>query len=874
MFEAIKAKCSACLLKKNRNLVDFPVLYESLTSYESLNGGDVLVYLDRPLEKKGRELERIKNGFKSYGLNCDFFYGVECEVDNVKMPSPLYGTYKNCNTQNNIELSNYKVIITIGRALYAITRGDDIPNWQEFVEYQFNPTYFYTALGTSRTRVYPFPSLDEFFAKDNFENKVYVKHQLTEIKKYLAGDIDSREVEPYSYEIVDDANEFLRSNLKGSEMWAFDTETRGLNPYIENPAIKCLTLSKDGKTAYYLRFMDVNTGEIFIDISILSEFLLVKKQIWANGKFDCKWLEKFNVKNCRVDEDVILLFHFLSTERSRNSIKTNCWMLGFGGYERKLDDVKSKLKIKDDYTKIPEIYIAEYASIDVIVTFRLFELGLKLAALQPRVFQVYHQVLEVIPAFLAIEMRGADIDFDYTNKINKELLLTMKDITANIKRELNLLADNDVNSPEKLGKAIEKLKWPCLGRTFRGFYNTADTELKEWEKLGYTQATLIMEYRKISKLQQTFIGSTETSTGVSMFGDEFDIEPKDEGLMKYICYDTKIHPGYNVAMADTARTKHSAPNIAAFPSQGKEAKIFKPVIKCPDDYYIMNMDVAGFQLRLGAIYSGDKNMMDAFINLGGDLHSMTCRNLFARDLSIEEFMKVKKQEPHASFRIKSKRINFALEFGAIPKTLVENLKEDWVISDVYDYLQKNNIMLKPNDDPWLEVAKNIRFQFFQLYYRLEEWHNEQRIIAAEQGYVDTLEGYRRHLPFLKYKGKNEDNKRYFGLWNVCLNTVIQSAESLMMYRNMTKCYNRMLIETPKSSMMSMIHDYVGFYVHKSEILTLFNIVSDSFEDFTTYKVPIEVEISVSKIWESQNATKLTRQNIEEVADNIWMISTE
>ena len=833
MFDGIKAKCGACSLKKKRNLSDFPVLYESPCHYHSLNGGDVLVYLDQPLTSQGRDMERLVNGFASYGLNCDFVYGVECEVNNIKMPSPLYGTYANCNTQSKIDFSKYKVVITLGRALYAITRGDELPNWQEFVEYMFNQTYFYTPLETPRVRVYPFPSLDEFFGKDNFENKVYVKHQINEIQNYLKGPIDAQAIEPFSYEIIEDSSKFLQDNLEGEEMWAFDTETRGLVPYIENPAIKCISMTKDGKHAYYLRFMDTVTGEILIDVDLLSEFLLKKKQVWANGKFDCKWLQEFNVRNCRVDDDVILLFHFLSTERTRNSIKSNCWLIGFGGYEKKLDDLKSKLKIKEDYTKIPEGPLSEYACIDVIVTFRLFELGLKLAELQPSVFKIYREVLEVIPAFLSMEMHGVEINYEYMNVLNIKLRKKMKRIASRLKKNLNLVHDNDVNSPEKLGKALEKLKWPCLGVTLKGVYNTSDTELKEWEKQGYKIATLIIEYRKVSKLQLTFVGTTEIQTNTSMFGEVYEEESREEGLIKYICHDNKIHPGYSVGMADTARTKHSAPNIAAFPAQGKEGKLFKPVIQCPDDYYFLNMDVAGFQLRLGAIYSNDVNMIKAFTELGGDIHSMTCRSLFARSMTLEAFMKVKKSEPYNTQRAKTKRVNFALEFGAIPKTLVENLKEDWVVSDVYDYLKLNNVEFQKSEDPWLVAATHIRQTFFELYYGLEAWHEQQRFRAVQQGYVDTIGGYRRHLPFLKYKGKHVDNKRYYGLLNICLNSPVQSEECLIMYKSMTKCYNRMLKETPKSKMMSMIHDYVGFHVHKTEILELFNIVSDSFEDFTS-----------------------------------------
>lgn len=869
MFDVIKAKCETCLLKKNANRKKFPVYMESDDSILIHNSNsNILVILDQTLNQNGRDFEKIQMAFDRYNLRCDYMVGMECETACNKdmpldhpIPSPFYKIYKSCNTFNSIDIEKYDVIITLGKALYAITQSDNIINWQEFAEFMFNQTYFYTKMGGPKIRVYPLPALHEFFCKDNFENKVFVKYQISEIKKYLHNGIESKDIPAYKVVIVDNPNQFLLDNTVDKKTWALDLETNSLNPFIEKPYIKCFTMSHDGETGYYLDFDK-------IDINTLDNFLKNNIQLWAQGQFDGKWLINKGIKNFHVDEDIILLFHILSTERTRNSIKTLSYLIGFGGYQEELDEVKSRYKIVD-YTKIPFDILSNYATLDPIVTRKLRFLADPLIEKQPQIKELYATILSAFPAFMEMEMRGFDINTDYLNNLNNELKEKIKNLELSIAKTLKIHPDK-VGSTDVLAKALQKAKLPKIRTTTKGYYGTADSELKQWSKMGYEIADKIIEFRKVAKLQQTFVGSTKDDVHETVFGEDIVVDREvDEGLVKYISHDGRIHPSYGVGLADTVRTKHRSPNSAAFPSQGEEGRIFKPIIACPEDFYIMNMDVSGFQLRLGAIYSGDKNMADAFLNLGGDLHSMTAQATLMRNVSLENFIKHKKEEPYATYRFKAKKVNFALEFGAVEKTLSEHLEEDWTEDDIREFIAENHLINQDNEPHLYTVAREIRKRFFLKYPGLEKWHGKTRETAKLQGYVNTIDGgYRRHLPFLTYHGKDEDNKRYYGLLNVCLNTMIQAHEAIIMYRSIAECHTAMKHEQLVSKMMSMIHDYVGVYTHKKEISRVYEIVRDSFQDMTTYSIPIEIEITIDKIWEATDAIKLTDKNYIEVAKKL------
>lgn len=878
LFSSIKSKCSQCLLKtkqKSKSEHHFHVLNELDSPWlHKGQNSNVLVIVEQPqdsTEQHKKNLRILKNYIlREQRINADFIVGIECEVDEYFtderdrvlgrldwLPNPYHSIYSCCNTIE--DFYQYDVIITVGKGLYTVTKSDDINSWEEFVEFKFNPTYFYTEFNTKKIRVYPLPEMASLFL-DNFETHVYLMHQMREILTYLRGNID-KENDPHECIIVDDPNEFLLQHMD-EEIVACDIETSEMTNFNDmfnkGFEIICVTMSFDGKTGYFLPFNK-------IDKETLSEFFKRVKQIWANGKFDCKCLTLMGIKNCRVDEDVILLFHMLSTERSRNSIKTLAWLIGFGGYDKELEKIKKEYKI-NDYRRIPKDILVPYSCLDPIVTFRLYQLGTDLGKKQQQVIQCYRELIETFPSYLEMEINGIELNYDYLNKFDKDLQIKIKDIATEIAIELSL-NESDISSAEKLGKALERKKLPAINRVKKGHFATGESELLAWSKKGYKIADKIIEFRKTSKLRDAFVGNTEKITREEIFDGYISDDTKSVGLTKFICDDLRLHPIYGVAMTDSGRDKCASNNAMQLPSQGEEGKLFKPVIGCPEDYYILNLDYSGFQLRIGAHYSKDKNMMDAFIKYGADIHSITASNLFVRDKSLEEFMQLKKIEPFKSLRFKSKSINFRFLFGGVAKTFVPQLKDEWTVGDMKDYAEKNNIpILEDEDETWLKVAEDIREKFFKAYPDLlTNYIERNRRLATRDGYVDSDGGWRRHLPYLMYFGKNTNNKKYYGMLNICVNSPTQSLEMYIFHKAKKKVYDEFKKRKLKSKFMMAIYDYYGIYVHKSEIEEVYYILKGNCEDKKTYAVPFEVEMSIGKVWEGSDSIELNDGNIKEVA---------
>lgn len=880
-FEAVKTKCSSCKLrvKQKSGAEQYKVLHELADPWMGRVGAKVLVVFEQPALKVIHHREcyvKLKAALLNRGIRADFIAGIECEVcefyydkESEKeqyrsdwIPNPFYGVYDSCGTV--VDTDAYDVIITVGKGLYAITRADDLQSWEEYVEYQFNPTFFYTGFGTKRKRVYPLPEVATLF-RDNFETEIFLKHQLDEVQKYLKKNQIDSETEPYELKLLmEDPNSFLIEHTE-EVLVALDIETSKMTYFSDmfnkDFEVICITLSFDGKVAYFLPFDK-------IDISILNTFLKNKRQLWANGKFDCKCLRMKGVTECRVDEDVILMFHMLSTERTKNSIKSLAWNIGFGGYDKELEDLKKEYKITD-YRQFPFDVLAPYACLDPIVTYRLYEQGVKLGKLQPTVFRCYESRIKTLPAYIDMEISGIDINFDYMNSYDRTLQEKIVAITKEISNDLKISYE-DIASPEKLGKALQKHKLPVIRKVKKGHYATGEKELLAWKRRGFEIADKIIEYRKLTKMRDTYVGNIELNIKdeEELFGVRL-VDEEVTGLVKFICDDKKIHPIYAYMMADTLRNKCSAPNIQAFPSQGDDGKAFKPIIGCPgDEWYIMNMDYSGIQLRLGAIASKDKTMIEAYTKHGGDLHSVTAKNVFARDITFEQFIKLKDKEPYATYRFKSKSINFGLEFGAIEATIAAQLQDTWEVSDLEDYINKNSLSCSKmnEEEKWLAVAGDIRKTFFDTYPGLLAWIENTRQATKLLGYVDSLGGVRRHLPYLKYQGRDTNNRKYYGMLNICLNAPIQGGEAIIVSQAMEKMYADLRDRKMRSRFMSMIHDYIGFYVHVSEIKQMYHLLKSNCEDHTSYEVPLEVEISVGKIWEM--GEKLTDSNIDQVHERL------
>jgi DNA polymerase I len=699
-------------------------------------------------------------------------------------------------------------ILSLGRSLYSFTQESSL-QVSAFYDINHSPQKIYHP--TTKSWVFP---IDDIFKLVNPGEKRFLQNwelffagkQIERLREFR---VPNYRIPQIKRHIVENPNEFL-SQYIGKEMKvAWDLETTGLLFY--RSSVICLTLSFDGKEGFYLDFKD-------IDLEILSEFFKYKYQIGANLKFDIKFLRNLGVRNLKVNFDTQNAGHCLNEMRS-NSLSTHGWLYTmYGGHEIPLQKWKMSHPKLNNYGSIPKEILSDYAILDSCIDYQVYESQLEYLNKEEALCKYYFE--EVIPninMFIDIELQGVNIDWQLLKKIKnnyeEERIEKEKEIFEDLGFEIKL------TSKKELGIALEKkLNFPDFGERAKdsigGYYLTGETQLKRWASMGYKLADRITAHREIVTFRDTFVGSENLENAYWKYRN------KEKGT---------IHPNYKVMLANSHRNKCGSPNLQQVPKRGARAKDFRKIFVPPtEDYLLAEGDFAGLQLRIAAILSQDKNLLEVFSKRGGDLHSVSAINIFHRDMTLEDFMKVKGENPYKTHRSVAKSTNFAFLFGGSAYSFARDVIEpEWTLESCISYLTKKGLFISEN--PYLDVAMDIREAFFASYPGLESWHQESHMYGENHGEIVSVHGARRLVPQLLYKGKDSLNKEVRELYNITKNSPVQNFESVIILRAMREL-DRVIRENKyKTIIFGMIHDAVEFYVHRDEVELMGKLIPEIFE---------------------------------------------
>jgi DNA polymerase I-like protein with 3'-5' exonuclease and polymerase domains len=427
-----------------------------------------------------------------------------------------------------------------------------------------------------------------------------------------------------------------------------------------------------------------------------------------------------------------------------------------------------------------------------------------------------------------------------------------------------------LGSSDQLGKKLEILGWDIKSRNIKGLPNTGVDQLTEWAKQGRTLATKLLKYRELCKMLSTYIG----------------IEEKKSGMYKWIRDDGKIHSLYNNFGALSWRHTSSQPNGQNWVSHGEKAEVIRSFITPKNNplYGFSSTDFSGLQLRLIGMVSNDSEMVTTFKVKGGDLHIRTAFNIFLKYLmgieTLEDAVELKEIKDDTGklikdYRFKSKSANFGFVFGASALTaLTTTIKPNWSKDDALKYVIANGLESEANNyyqriisgkikqlqksqdkdenyttSLYCAVANDVRTKFFETYTGLADWIDLTREEAKLKGYVQSVYGSIRRLPYLLINHEDADiNRGYFhGLLNVCLNSPIQTMESIIMNRSLLIIWRWIKDNKLEHKIFGQIHDAMEFFSLLTDKQALINKIHEVCEtDYPEYKgLLLEVESNIS-----------------------------
>ncbi|QHV77115.1 DNA polymerase I [Francisella tularensis] len=583
----------------------------------------------------------------------------------------------------------------------------------------------------------------------------------------------------------------LIAELEKYDSFAFDTETDSLNTYEAN-LVGLSFCAKEGRAFYIplqhrylgvpqqleLRFVLDKLKPLFADSK--------KVKVAHNFKFDEKVLSKYAIEiNGKVDDTMIMAYVLKSSgkhdidslSKEHLGIEPIAYtaIAGTGKQQQTLDQVDIEI-------------VAKYAAEDADITFRLFNHFKALLEQDKVLFKLYCE-LEMPLTIILNQMEKTGVKIDATKLIQQSASLetSIKELESKC---YNLAGQEfNLSSPVQLREILfEKLGLPPVKKTAKGQVSTSEEVLVQLAE-DYEIAALIMKYRHLSKLKNTYT----------------------DKLPKMLDANGRVHTSYNQTGTVTGRLSSSDPNLQNIPIKSPEGRKIREAFIAEDGYCIVAADYSQIELRIMAHLSKDKNLLKVF-NQNLDIHSATAAEVLG--ISIDEVS--------SEQRRKAKAINFGLIYGMSAFGLARQL-----------------------EIPRAEAQEYIDI-YFNRYPSVKEYMTTAKEFAKQNGYVETILGRRLYLPEINSKNVMQRNAAE----RAAINAPMQGTAADIIKKAMINV-NMMISQEYNSEikMVMQVHDELVFEVKKTKLEEIVAKIKSIMEAAVKLNVPLEVNVDSGKSWD-------------------------
>lgn len=497
------------------------------------------------------------------------------------------------------------------------------------------------------------------------------------------------------------------------EYATIDIETTGLNRYKDKITWIGVGLAKDlesdlSKTLIYDGSNPKDMRRFRKLCTKLKDHRV--KVIFQNGKFDTLFIEHHEGVRLPISEDVMLMGTAYDLVAEHGLKKMAQAYLGVPDW-----DIKKKDKLGGD-----EDVVVPYLKLDVQYTWQLFQyFSSRMTAQQKK---LYSKLLR--PAYRAyrdIERNGLYLDLDALEGVKQKY----NDEETRLLAELKKRHDINWNSSAQVAKVLFEVEgMPVISKTGKGAPSTAADVLGKLARQGYEIPKLLLQYKDAATRNKMFL---------NRWADD--------------CYESRIHPNFNLTNVVSGRTSCNSPNLQQVP----RTKDIRGLFSGSPGMILFEADYSQLELRIAAHYSNDQTMLRIY-NENGDIHTETAR-LFTNG-----------REPTKEERNKAKAVNFGFLYGMQAKKFVEYALNSY------------------GQTFTLQEATHVRELFFAKYSRLLPWHKEQEYLCEMQSGVSNLFGRFRRLPDIHSSNKWERA----GAARRAINTPVQGSGSDLLISAVTQ----------------------------------------------------------------------------------------
>ena len=611
------------------------------------------------------------------------------------------------------------------------------------------------------------------------------------LEEMLAPEQDDSEKDYQTVLTKKDFSEWLKK-IKTATLVAVDTETTSLD-YMRAELVGISIAVEANQAAYipfghdYLGAPDQLSKDYVLEsIKPLLENPEIKK-VGQNLKYDMSVLAQHGIQLQGIAFDTMLESYVLDSVATRHDMDSLA-LKYLDQTTTSFTDVAGKGAAQITFNQVPLEEAGPYAAEDADITLRLHDALWPQVCNHPTLEKVFTEIeLPLIPVLSRIERTGAKVDdtllFTQSQELSERL--------AELETQAWDLAGQEFNlaSPKQLGEILfTKLEIPVLKKTAKGAPSTKEEVLQELA-LEYPLPKVILEHRGLAKLKSTYTDKLPTM-----------INPTTK----------RIHTSYHQAGTATGRLSSSDPNLQNIPIRTAEGRRVRQAFIASPGSKLVAADYSQIELRIMAHLSEDPSLLSAFA-AGQDIHRATAAEVFA----------VETEAVTIDQRRSAKAINFGLIYGMSAFGLARQL----------------NIGRK-------QAAEYIEL-YFARYPGVQNYMNNIRHSAAENGYVETVYGRRLYLP--EINARNGMLRQ--GAERTAINAPMQGTAADIIKIAMINVDSWLESSGLKSRMIMQVHDELVLEVPESELEVVKQGLTERMESAAELLVPLVVDVGVGDNWD-------------------------
>jgi len=440
------------------------------------------------------------------------------------------------------------------------------------------------------------------------------------------------------------------------------------------------------------------------------------------------------------------------------------------------------------FAEVPLPDATRYAAEDADVTLRLHrEFAARLADEGgTRIYQRVERPL--VPVIAMMERNGIRVDREQLARLSAEFAHSIAGLEATIFEKVG--QNFTIGSPKQLGEILfDKLGYKGGKKGKTGQYSTDQSVLEGLAAQGAEVATLVLEWRQLSKLKSTYTDALQAA-----------INPETG----------RVHTSYSLVGAQTGRLSSNDPNLQNIPIRTEIGRQIREAFVAEPGNILLAADYSQIELRLAAHMADVPALKEAFA-AGEDIHARTAMEMFGtvdRDT-----------------RGRAKTINFAILYGISRWGLAGRLGVS------------------------ADEAQAMIDRYFERFPGIQRYIHETLEQVRQRGYSETLFGRKTWFP--RINAKNQAERQ--GSERAAINAPIQGTCADIIKRAMVRMMPALgEAGLGHVKMLLQVHDELVFELPEGDVEAakpvIERVMASAAQPAVILTVPLGVEIGTGPSW--------------------------